>query len=527
MPPDDKLGEDEKAKLQESLKEAALDEIDIQGMAQGLEESEPVTMPVDSSDDLLSAAAIALEFVEGLETPEAKESPLESDDAVAGFDALLRKLENLRSDISSLQRGVVGVFAAQLLTFRGKVVELKSRISEEMVERLRMKFFKSFIESTFVDIVDNEFAALEKDLVDRIVEQTQERFKEFAQRVRESELDLRTTIIEQQDIVRSFMQSLEEDGMSLQEGLVDKNAEITKLEHEVKLLQAQIDKTKTTDASTEELKRKLVEYDAKVESLREDLVKKDLQLQDRVKEVEVIRSEKDEISLKLAEAQSEVEVYKAEAATAKTMSSTTDAEYKALESKVSLLEKAVEEKREEAERVSGRVKFLERSLESLEKEKETAEKESQARLEELESMANRINEVKELEQRIYDLETDLKSAKDQIPQLEMQKDAFEKATRLMEKERDMALEAKEVADERTRRYIQVMNQESSTKVMVLVDEVGNVTLADLAKSLGQPVGLVTKWVRQLDKLGVVKLKGDRAISTLKELDIQEGEVKID
>ncbi|NHJ14326.1 MAG: hypothetical protein EAX95_11655 [Candidatus Thorarchaeota archaeon] len=526
MTPDEKLSEEEKAELQKALRDAAVDDLEIQTMAQGLDESEPVTMPVESSDDLLSAAAMALEFVEGLEAPEARVSPLEEKDAVAGFDALLRKLETLRSDISSLQRGVVGVFAAQLLTFRGKVVELKSRISEEMVERLRMKFFKTFIESTFVDIVDNEFAALEKELVDKIVEQTQERFKEFAQRVRESELDLRSNIMEQQDIVRSFMQSLEEDGLSLQDKLSEKDREITRFEHEIKLLQERFDKARTTGATAEEMEKKLTDYTAQIEAFRDDLLKKEALLDVKTKEAEESKAEANEVRMKLGELQSQLEVYKAEKAVEKPASAKAEAEVKSLQSKVELLEKAVESKSMEMDQATGKIADLSRQLESRTKEKEAAEVESKARLDELTSMQDKIKGVKDLEQKIYDLEKELKTTQDRIPMLEMQQEAFQKATRLMEKERDIALERRDLSDERTKRYIHVLNMESSTKVLVLVDEVGSITLADLAKTLAQPVGLVTKWVRQLDKLGVLKLKGEKAYSTLKDLDIKEGEVDV-
>lgn len=199
MSRDKKLTDKEKAAMDAALKGASLTDAELERLAEGVDESGEVVMPVEDGEDLIAAAALAMEFVDSLETTAPVDRP-EGDHAVAGFDALLRKLEALRSDISTLQRGVVGVFAAQLLTFRGKIVELKSRISTEMVERLRMKFFKEFIESTFVDIVDSEFAALEKDLVDKIVEQTQDRFKEFALRVRESEVDLRSTIVEQQTL---------------------------------------------------------------------------------------------------------------------------------------------------------------------------------------------------------------------------------------------------------------------------------------------------------------------------------------
>lgn len=526
MTPDEKLSDEEKAELQKTLRDAAVDDLEVQTMAQGLDESEPVTMPVESSDDLLSAAATALEFVEGLEAPEATVSPLDEKDAVAGFDALLRKLETLRSDISSLQRGVVGVFAAQLLTFRGKVVELKSRISEEMVERLRMKFFKTFIESTFVDIVENEFAALEKELVDKIVEQTQERFKEFAQRVRESELDLRSNIMEQQDIVRSFMQSLEEDGLALQERLSEKDREITKMEHEIKTLQERFDKARTTGATAEEMQKKLMDYNTQIEALRDDLLKKEALLDVRAKEAEKAKTEAGEFKMKLGEMQSQLEVYKAEKTVKKPANAKTEAEIKTLQSKVELLEKAIEKKSQDADQATRKANELTRKLESLGKDKEAAEAESKARLDELTSIQDRIKGVKDLEQRIYDLEKELKTTQDRIPLLEMQQEAFQKATRLMEKERDIALEQRDLADERTRRYIQVMNMESNTKILVLVDEVGSITLVDLAKTLAQPVGLVTKWARQLDKLGVLKLEGDKAHSTLKELDLKEGEFEV-
>ena len=225
--PDEKLTDDDKAAMQRALKDSALTDSEIKRMAEGVDEFGETALPVDTGEDLVSAAASALEFVEGLDATEAKSDRVfESADTVASFDRLLEKLEAIRSDITSLQRAVVGIFATQLLTFRGKVVDLKTIVSEEMVDKLRMPMFKGVIETTFVDIVDGEFSALEKDLVDKIVDQTQERFKEFATRLRESESDLRATIIQQQDVVRSFMQSLEEEALSSGEGLTAKNREV-------------------------------------------------------------------------------------------------------------------------------------------------------------------------------------------------------------------------------------------------------------------------------------------------------------
>ena len=106
-----KLTDKEKDALNEALKGAVLSDAELERLAEGVDESGETVMPVEDGEDLISAAALALDFVDHLETSAPREITGD-EDAVAGFDALLRKLETLRSDISSLQRGVVGVFAA-------------------------------------------------------------------------------------------------------------------------------------------------------------------------------------------------------------------------------------------------------------------------------------------------------------------------------------------------------------------------------------------------------------------------------
>ena len=61
----------------------------------------------------------------------------------------------------------------------------------------------------------------------------EERFKEFAGRVRESEIDLRSTIVQQQDIVRAFMQSLEEEAEAQRGKLAEKEREVEELEKKI------------------------------------------------------------------------------------------------------------------------------------------------------------------------------------------------------------------------------------------------------------------------------------------------------
>ncbi|MFX1482396.1 MAG: hypothetical protein ACFFCP_04320 [Promethearchaeota archaeon] len=526
MPSDKKLTDKDKAALDDALKGAVLSDAELERFAEGEDESGEVVMPVGDGQDLISAAALALDFVENLETSAPRE--LKGDeDAVAGFDALLKKLETLRADISSLQRGVVGVFAAQLLTFRGNVVDLKSRISEEMVERLRMKFYKDFIETMFVDIVDAEFAALEKELVDKIVEQTQERFKEFALRVRESEVDLRRTIVEQQDIVRSFMTSLEEETAAQRAELAAKQSETTKLELEIRNLQSQIDTGKSMEIEKAEYERRIESLQDEVKDLKDDLLLKDALVEKRTSNAEDTLKEAEELKVKLSEAESQMQVYKEEAALAKPMSEQSAAEIDALKSKIELLESSLDGKRMETDTTAATIKQLETQVADLEGEKANIERIAEERLKELDNIQAKFGEVKEMDEKIHTLEKEVTDGKEAIKVSEMQKEAFEKATRLMEKERDMALEQRDLADERTKRYIKVLGMEGNTKVLLLVDEVGSITFTELAKSLGSPKGQVMKWARSLEKLGVLEIRDETVKSTLKTLNVKEGEVRVD
>jgi len=162
------------------------------------------------------------------------------------------------------------------------------------------------------------------------------------------------------------------------------------------------------------------------------------------------------------------------------------------------------------------IKQLELTVKDTEADKIAAEKEAAERLGELAGLQDRIAEIKSLDEKIHSLEKELKVTKEEIPILEQQKQAFEKATHLMENERDMALEQRDLSDERTQRYIEVLGMANSTKVLLLVDEVGSITFKELGKSLGVPAGQATRWARDLEKTGVLKIKGSKVSSTLKD-----------
>jgi len=54
----------------------------------------------------------------------------------------------------------------------------------------------------------------------------------------------------------------------------------------------------------------------------------------------------------------------------------------------------------------------------------------------------------------------------------------------------------------------------------LIDEVGSITFKELGKTLGVPAGQATRWARDLEKVGVLKIKGSTVSSTLKGTKVE-------
>ena len=321
------------------------------------------------------------------------------------------------------------------------------------------------------------------------------------------------------------MQSLEEETAAQRLELAEKQAELTKLDLEVKKLQSKVTEDVTTAVEKEEYERRIADLEGQVRTFHDDLLIKDAMVDARTRDVQDARSEAEDLNIQISELKSQLEIFKSEAALAKPRSEKTEAEIKALEAKISLLESTLEDKRKDEDAVKAQVKELEIKIKDAEAGKLAAEKEASERLGELTGLHDRIAEIKSLDEKIHNLEKELKVTKEEIPILEQQKQAFAKATHLMERERDQALEQRDLSDERTQRYIKVLGMENNTKVLLLVDEVGSISFKELGKSLGVPEGQATRWARDLEKVGVLKISGEKVSSTLKELKIEEGEVK--
>ena len=70
MSRDKKLTDKEKSAMDDALKGATITDAELERLAEGVDESGEVVMPVEDGEDLVTAAALAMEFVDGLEIPD-------------------------------------------------------------------------------------------------------------------------------------------------------------------------------------------------------------------------------------------------------------------------------------------------------------------------------------------------------------------------------------------------------------------------------------------------------------------------
>ncbi len=450
----------------------------------------------------------ALKWVDSLEskerTPELIEAAPEE-----GFDVILDKLEELRTEVNRLQRGIITVFASQLLQLRKKISSLSGDISDEMVRRLRMKFFKPFIETTYRSIVDDEFERLEREIIDNIVKSTGDKFKEFAISVRESEEKLRSVVMDQKEVVEEYLKSLERELDAERDKNIKNTRIIEDLKRENLELRKQLGLLREKGAIAGETDRRIDELTDELDSLRAQIAKKDVTIAGLRESLEKAKQRIDELTKRNGDLEAQLEIFKTEASSGSADVEKYRIEIESLKSKISILEKALEEKRMQAELAQSKIRKLEDELElARSTTSESTVTVSEDVMKELTELRERIKHVVELEEKVSKLEDERKQYIAKIDELKAQVDEAQQNAMAFQQIVEDLQKAKDEAEYLMGRYKTILDSDNQYKMIILLDSVKAMNLDALAKTLGAPKGLVKSWAMKLQKLGLVEIEGD-------------------
>ncbi len=477
---------------------------------------ETLKLPEDVSldDEVEIEKIIESEFEEALKWVDSLESREKSSELIEvapeeGFDVILEKLEELRNEVNRLQRGIITVFASQLLQLRKKISSLSGDISDEMVRRLRMKFFKPFIETTYRSIVDDEFEKLEREIIDNIVKSTGDKFKDFAISVRESEEKLRSVVMDQKEVVEEYLKSLERELDAARDKNLKNSRIIEDLKRENLELRKQLGLLREKGAIAGEVDRKLEELTDELDSLRAQLAKKDVTISSLRESLEKAKKRIDELTKRNGDLEAQLEIFKTEASSGSADVEKYRIEIESLKSKIEILERALDEKRMQAELAQSKIRKLEDELElARSKTSESTISISEDAIKELTELRERVKHVVELEEKVTKLENEQKQYLAKIDELKSQLEEAQQTAMAFQQIVEDLQKAKDEAEYLMGRYKTILDSDNQYKMIILLDSVKSMNLDSLAKTLGAPKGLVKSWAMKLQKLGLIEIEGD-------------------
>ncbi|MGV9168564.1 MAG: hypothetical protein ACOC38_01340, partial [Promethearchaeia archaeon] len=254
-------------------------------------------------------------------------------------------------------------------------------------------------------------------------------------------------------------------------------------------------------------------------------------------EMKQLRSRIDNLEREIGVAREKLQNRESEIETLKDRLQSMTATKQSLEEHIAEIETAPGEEAEMVADLRQRVKSLEASKDVVERKlEETREQnanlvaqnreyknklvERKLEIEELTTQINQLNDaleqMKEKTETVDDLRARIRSFEsgDKARELERTKSELERVSASLERlENDYESTKKElvVTSQRLEGYLGLMNRTEKTKAFLMVEEHGEMSLREIARSLGVAPAVVRQWAEEFQEMGIAEMKDDQKL----------------
>ncbi|MFQ6127001.1 MAG: winged helix-turn-helix transcriptional regulator, partial [Candidatus Heimdallarchaeota archaeon] len=198
-----------------------------------------------------------------LELPEIpEESPL------IGFNRILERLRNLEQNVFQLEFNLSALLTDLFGRMREHAIELRENISEHLASRLKMRLFKNFVAESYRDVINTEFDLAERRILSDWLGEISFAFNEYRDGIRVAGASLRGTVLESEEVVRAFIESLEKGNNSLRAEIRELSAVVDNKENELDIMRYQLETTRGLGDLDRELRVKEGEIEYLLEQVR-------------------------------------------------------------------------------------------------------------------------------------------------------------------------------------------------------------------------------------------------------------------
>ncbi|MGM0687855.1 MAG: hypothetical protein ACQET3_12850 [Promethearchaeati archaeon] len=416
---------------------------------------------------------------------------IEIEKSMDRFRENLNKLEHhldyVDNSIDRIERDLIPVVLSFLVGLKGDLVNLRGTIIGRSKRRAKTNLQAEYVESQVKSIVKEEFSEVEETLTSGMSTPVLGKVRNLADSLSES---IKTTY-EEFNALKS----------SIDDYVQKTSTELEFLSKELTM--------KPEPTVPKEVKNEMKQLRSRIDNLEREIGVAREKLQNRESEIETL---KDRLQSMTATKQS-LEEHIAEIETAPgeeaEMVAYLRQRVKSLEASKDVVERKLEETREQnanlvAQNREYKNKLVERKLE----------------IEELTTQINQLNDaleqMKEKTETVDDLRARIRSFEsgDKARELERTKSELERVSASLERlENDYESTEKELAvtSQRLEGYLGLMNRTEKTKAFLMVEEHGEMSLREIARSLGVAPAVVRQWAEEFQEMGIAEMKDDQKL----------------
>ena len=391
---------------------------------------------------------------------------------------LERHIMTVDGSIDRIERDLVPVVLSFLVGLKGNLVSMRGDIVSRSKRAAKTNLQTTYIDNDVKPIVDQEFLKVEESLTS----------------------GMSTPILEKvRDVTESLKDAMKitfEELTSLKSNIDDFTQRSTT---EVEFLSSELGMKPRIEVP-KDIAEKMKIIERRIEELTQELSINQQKVATRDTEIETLRKDNAMLKVINEEIEEELATLKATPQTDVEVLSELRASVKTLEASQELLQEKSTEY--EARAIAAEQKGKEYSDDIAKKDLEIGDLKTQVRQleDEKTKTADRLTEMEEIRARLRSYESG-----DKARELERLKTEFERTSANLERATTDLTESKaklEHTQETLEGYLDLMDSTEKTKAFLMVEEHGEMSIREIARSLGVAPAIVMKWADEFQALGI-------------------------
>ena len=394
---------------------------------------------------------------------------------------LERNIMTVDGSIDRIERDLVPVVLSFLVGLKGNLVSMRGDIISRSKRKAKTNLQITYIDNDVQPIVSEEFHRIEESLTSGMSTPILEKVRDLTESLKEAMKITYEELSTLKSNIDDFTQrsSTEVEFLSSELGMKPRIEVPKDMADKMKVIERRIEEL-TQELSISQ--QKVTTRESEIETLRKDNAT-----------LKVINEEiEEELATLKATPQTDVEVLSELRANVKTLEASRDL----------LQEKATEQ---EARAITAEQRGKEYSDEIAKKDLEVGDLKTKVRQLEGEKTktADRLTEMEEIRARLRSYESG-----DKARELERLKTEFERTSANLERASIDLTETKaklEHTEETLKGYLSLMDSTEKTKSFLMVEEHGEMSIREIARSLGVAPAVVMKWADEFQALGIASV----------------------